>query len=371
MKYLETIAMLMVSLCIVIGGVVLIANRLSHYFPVFPYGIWLWFMIISAILFLMVGQALSITSNSVGRVISSIGALWMGFMLYFILAIFVVELGNFLFEISPVLRGAIALIISLLVMVYGYLVADNFKIKEITIPITGLTKNIKAVHITDMHLGNFRGKEKIRSVVDKINEIGPDVIFNTGDQFDSKRYFNNDDDVLQPYLDLKAPQYFVYGNHDQYVGENEVIERMENVGVIVLQNEVIHFGELQIIGLNNMPIDKRTRDIHSRQGEDNIEEVLNSIGINEDEPTILLHHRPEGIEYAEAHQVDLMLSGHTHAGQMFPISIITNWIYKYNRGLYQFKDMIVYVSEGVGTIFTPIRVGTNSDITIINLIPKK
>jgi predicted MPP superfamily phosphohydrolase len=169
---------------------------------------------------------------------------------------------------------------------------------------------------------------------------------------------------------LKAPQYFVYGNHDQEVDENEVVKRMKKVGVIVLQNELTNFGELQIIGLNNMPIDEKTADKHSKHGKENMEDVLNKLPMNESKPTILLHHRPEGIEYAALHKIDLMLAGHTHGGQLFPISLISQKLYKYNKGLYQFQNLTIYVSEGLGTIFTPVRFGTNSDLTIINLVQK-
>jgi predicted MPP superfamily phosphohydrolase len=71
-----------------------------------------------------------------------------------------------------------------------------------------------------------------------------------------------------------------------------------------------------------------------------------------------------------AKNVDLLLAGHTHAGQFFPFNLFAKLMFPYNKGLYQYSDMFVYVSKGLGTIFSPIRIGTNSEMTLIRLIPK-
>lgn len=69
--------------------------------------------------------------------------------------------------------------------------------------------------------------------------------------------------------------------------------------------------------------------------------------------------------------VDLLLSGHTHAGQLFPFTLIAKLMFHYNKGLYKYNDMAIYVSEGVGTVFVPFRLGTRSDITLITLTPEQ
>ena len=319
----------------------------------------------------MFGQVFSVTPNVAGKTISMISSIASAIFLYLLLSVVAIELINLAYNISPLTRGIISISLTAVILAYGFFNAYSLKVTQIEIPVKGLTKEIRAVHISDIHLGNFRGSNYLTLIADKIEELQPDVIFNTGDMFDSRAHFNDSTNILTPFLRLKAPQYFVYGNHDVYVGVDEVIKRMKEVNVIVLQNEIKNFGELQIVGLNNMLKDKNTYDVHATPGAENIESIMTKLPIDENRPTIILHHRPDGVEYMETKKADLLLSGHTHAGQIFPINFIAGLMFKYNRGFYQFKDLSIYVSEGAGTLFAPVRIGTKSEITLLKLVPKK
>lgn len=370
MKYIGMILWLIVSLVVTVGAVVYLSNRFAVYFPSLSTKTWLW-TIGSATFIMMFGQAFSVTPNVIGRVISMVSSFGTAILLYLLLSVIALELINLIYHISPFPRGIIAISFMSVCLVYGLFNAYNLKVTQVEIPIKGLTKEIRAVHITDIHLGNFRGSGYLTKIVDKIEELHPDVIFNTGDLFDSKAHFKDSANVLKPFSRLIMPQYFVYGNHDVYVGVEEVIKRMKEVNARVLQNEISTFGELQIVGLNNMLKDKNTYDVHATPGAETIESVMAKLPIDENKPTIILHHRPEGVEYMDARKADLLLSGHTHAGQMSPITFIAGMMFKYNRGLYQFNDLSIYVSEGIGTMFAPIRLGTGSEITVLKLVPKK
>jgi predicted MPP superfamily phosphohydrolase len=87
-------------------------------------------------------------------------------------------------------------------------------------------------------------------------------------------------------------------------------------------------------------------------------------------PTVLLHHSPDGIQYANQHGVNLYLAGHTHAGQLFPVKYIAHLFFDYNKGLHDFKGTKMFVSQGVGTFGPPMRVGTKSEIVVITLKPE-
>jgi len=280
------------------------------------------------------------------------------------------DLVNLGYKISPLLRGIIPFTITFLLIVYGVINASVIKVKEISILISGLTKEITAVHISDVHLGYFWGKKRLDNMVNKIIALNPDVVFNTGDMFDTNAHFDKNADVLDPLSKLAMPHYFVYGNHDEQAGVEEVIKRMKNAGVIVLQNETAQFGELQIIGLNNMLADEKGFDIHANQNAETIKSMMNNLPVDENHPTVVLHHRPCGMEYLNAKKADLLLTGHTHAGQLFPFILIVKAMYKYNTGLYLYKDLNIYVTAGVGTAAMPVRIGTRSEITFIRLVPK-
>jgi predicted MPP superfamily phosphohydrolase len=339
------------------------------FFPSIPQRAWTWGLAILLAISFSGMIAFTVTTNPVGKVIFIFGSLIAGIFLFTLLSVAVVDLINLIFKLTPQTRGITSIALTVILVLYGVLSAFAIRIKEITIPVQGLTKEIRAVHLTDMHLGNFRGNKQVEKVVKEIQELNPDVIFNTGDQFDSKIHFVEGNDVLAAFRTLNIPHYFVYGNHDEHVGVGEVIARMKNASATVLLNEVVHFGELQIIGLNNMLADAGTFDLHASDNSENIESVLSELQIDTNQPTIVLHHRPGGVRYMQEKGANLLLAGHTHAGQIFPLSFIAKLMFGYNSGHYKYNTMDIYVSEGIGTIFSPLRLGTSSELTLIRLVP--
>lgn len=115
--------------------------------------------------------------------------------------------------------------------------------------------------------------------------------------------------------------------------------------------------------------DLETYDPHATGDSGTIKDALNSLNIKENIPTIVLHHRPDGVQYMQAKGANLLLAGHTHAGQIFPFTFIAKLLFGYNSGLYKYETMDIYVSEGIGTLFAPIRLGTSSEMTLIRLVP--
>ena len=88
-----------------------------------------------------------------------------------------------------------------------------------------------------------------------------------------------------------------------------------------------------------------------------------------DLPAILMHHSPVGVEYIQKRGIDLMLAGHTHGGgQVFPATIISNLFFPFKDGLFDYKGMNLYVSEGAGTFGSPMRLGTMNEVTLVRLI---
>jgi predicted MPP superfamily phosphohydrolase len=369
MKYLIIIVPLFALLIIGVGNYYL-SKRFALFFPVISFKSYLWGFICTTILLLFGSQLFILSSNFFGRIVFMLGSVWVAVLLYLLLSVAVIDLVNLFVKISPIVRGAMSLILTALFIIYGVINASVIRVKEISVPIVGLTKEIKAVHISDIHLGNFWGKAHLEKIVDKAIELNPDIIFNTGDVFDSKRHFTENSDILKPFDKVTVPHYFVYGNHDEHVGLENVIERMKIAGAIILRNEISYFEELQIVGLDNMLEDENAFDMHTKHGAETIKSVMSKLSIEENKPTIVLHHRPAGFEYMDAKKVNLLLAGHTHGGQFFPITLIANIIYPYNEGLHKYNDMNIYVSQGVGTIFSPVRVWTYSEITLIKLVPK-
>lgn len=370
MKYIGIILFFVAILALITGAIIYLSGRLALFFPAIPRKAWVWGFIALFVLLFLCMSVFATTAGVVGKSIFIFCGIAVSVFLFLLLSVAVTDLLNLFFKFTPHTRGILSVSLAALLTVYGVWNAYTIRVKEISIPVKGLTQEIRAVHITDVHLGNFRGKGQVDRIVSKIKKLNPDVVFNTGDMFDSKAQFGEGKDVLAAFRTLDMPHYFVYGNHDQHVGVEEVIRQMKAANVTVLLNEMATFGELQIIGLNNMLPDHNSFDMHTNDDSETIEDVLNKLEIKEDQPTIVLHHRPDGVNYMQAKGGNLLLAGHTHAGQIFPFIYIAKLMFGYNRGLYQYETMDIYVSEGVGTIFAPVRLGTSSEMTLIRLIPE-
>ncbi|MCL2167729.1 MAG: metallophosphoesterase [Lentimicrobiaceae bacterium] len=369
MKYLGFIIVLTIILASIGGTIYYLSNRFALFFPTASVKVWLWGLT-STTLLLIAGALFSFSIHSnAGRIFFVLLAFWITMLLYLLMIVAILDLVNLCFKISPFVRGIVSLTLMTFFIIYGTVNASVIKVKEISIPIVGLTEEIKAVHISDVHLGSYWGKKRLEKIVDKVIELHPDLLFNTGDMFDSKTLLDHSD-LLNPLQKLTIPHYFVYGNHDQQAGIEKVIACMQNAGVIVLQNEITQFGELQIIGLNNMLEDENGFDVHANHSVETIQCVMEKLPVDKNLPTIVLHHRPAGMKYLNDKKTDLLLSGHTHAGQLFPFVLITKAMYHYNKGLYHYQDMNIYITAGVGTAFMPIRIGTNGEITVIKLVMK-
>ena len=146
---------------------------------------------------------------------------------------------------------------------------------------------------------------------------------------------------------------------------------LQNVGIEVLENRVVQWNDIQIVGLNHMIPDENFAKTLGIKNIYTIKSILSKLTIINHKPSILLHHSPDGIKYANQSGVDLYLSGHTHAGQLFPIKYIAKMMFSYNQGLHQYKDTKLIVSQGVGTFGPPMRIGTQSEIIVLNLTPEQ
>jgi len=369
MKY-TNIVFLVLTLAILAGAVYYLSNRYALFFSSIPKKAWILGFSTLLVFVILCINLFSNTASSLGKVIYIFSGITMSLLLFLLLSVTFTDLLNLIFKFTPQIRGFISTGLAVLLTAYGLWNAHNIKVKEITIPIKGLTHEIRAVHITDVHLGNFWGKRQVDKIVCKIKNINPDVVFNTGDMFYyGKGDFDKINNVLSAFLTLNIPHYFVYGNHDEQIGVQKVVKQMEDINAIVLLNEIAHFRELQIIGLENMLQDENASSPHAKSGLETIKSVMEKLPIEESRPTIVLHHRPDGVKYMQEKGADLLLAGHTHAGQIFPSTLIHKLLYKYNHGLYKYKTMNIYVSAGIGTIFSPVRLGTSSEMTFIRLVP--
>jgi predicted MPP superfamily phosphohydrolase len=362
------ILVFLLFLGILVGANVYLAKRFAFYFSLDRALVF--YILFPLITFFMIGGTMGATNavSTTGHYLFIIASTTMGFILYLLIATIVVDLMTLMIKIRPVYYGLAALSIAALISGYGLWNATNVKITEVDIRMKGLSKPIRAAHLTDTHLGHIRGPENLKRIVNLINSQQVDVVFFTGDLLDSK--FQLKKESMDPLAGLNAPVFFVEGNHDGYTGVEAIKGYLRKIGVNVVQNELIAWGDLQIIGLDFMVADSNSMSPHASSNGPTVQNVLSHLPIDKNKPAVLLHHGPNGIKYANEAGIDLYLAGHTHAGQLWPATHVAKMIFEYNKGLHDYQGTKVYVSQGTGTFGPPMRVGTNAELTMINLKPE-
>jgi len=276
-----------------------------------------------------------------------------GVFLTLIFTMLAVDLATLPFHGLPIVWKGIATFgLTVVISLLCFVTAMHVGVDKVEIPIKGIKNNVRIVQLTDLHLGHFRGREWLHEIVNEANAQNPDIVVITGDIFES--HYNLTDEVVDELTGVKVPVYYVAGNHDKYVNLLRIKDMLKRVGVKVLDNEVDEYMGLQIAGT----------------GLEEVKDVIDTMIIDKEKPCVMLRHYPNGVEVAVEHGVDLMLAGHTHGGQMFPVTLINHFAFPYNKGLHEVGNGYIYVSNGAGTTGPPMRFGTKSVITLVSLKPQ-
>jgi predicted MPP superfamily phosphohydrolase len=218
--------------------------------------------------------------------------------------------------------------------------------------------------ITDLHIGATRTGEWMAEVVSRVNRLKPDLIAVTGDLVDGS--VANLRSETASIKNLRAPHgvFFVTGNHEYYSGAVEWCAEMKRLGLKVLRNEHVEIrrgGESFILaGVD----DYRAEGKAPRHKHDVARAVR---GCDPKKELVLLAHQPKSIFDAAKHGVGLLICGHTHGGQMWPIVHFSGLVNHYLKGLHKHGPTWIYVSSGTGFWGPPIRLFSTAEITLLTL----
>ena len=265
-------------------------------------------------------------------------------------------------------------ILALMVCIFGYgyihyldKVRMPLEIKT-TKPIKSEERRMKIVLLSDLHLGYHNRRTEFRKWVDKINNEHPDLILIGGDIIDISVRPLLEERMAEEFLRLKAPVLACLGNHEYYSGEPKAQQFYREAGITLLRDSVATIGNLRIIG----------RDDRTNPHRKSLKEIIASAetGKKPAEPrekpakapfTILLDHQPYHLEEAEQNGIDFQFSGHTHHGQVWPISWITDALYEDAYGSLQKGNTHYYVSSGMGIWGGKFRIGTQSEYVVLTI----
>ncbi|MCA9539916.1 MAG: metallophosphoesterase [Myxococcales bacterium] len=241
------------------------------------------------------------------------------------------------------------------------------RVVEIDVPLTHLPPGLRGLRIaqlSDVHVGPTIGKAFIEDVVRRVNAMNVDLVAITGDLVDGT--VGRLGEHVAPLANLKSRHgtFFVTGNHEYYSGAEPWMAELRRLGVRVLRNEtelLDHGGTpLEVIGVDDWQAyggdhgyapDKAAADRDPRRA------------------ALMLAHRPRAVDDAARLKVDLMLSGHTHGGQIWPFGWFVRFVEPYVLGLHQHTERtFVYVSPGTGYWGPPMRVRVPAEITLLTLV---
>ena len=312
-------------------------------------------------LFIMFSGA-RFTSPLLGAV-SIAGGYVFSFIVFLTLLLLALHAVQWKWRLSRKWTALIALAPALSMTVSGALKANHFGVSEIEIPLDGLKQDVVLMHIPDVHIGHHRGRDYLAKIVSETNRRKPDIVLINGDLVDSNVALLSG--VLSPLADFEAPVYFTNGNHEGCVDTRRTFELIEKHGVRILHNDVVDTHGMYLVGLDYMNPDEHTFDMHPSEDKRTIKEVLPIIPLKDDQPSVLIHHSPVGLRYVTAKGIDLMLSGHTHAGQMFPGTILAPLFFPLVKGLHVRGGTYFFVSQGAGTYGPRMRLGSSNEINLI------
>ena len=220
---------------------------------------------------------------------------------------------------------------------------------------------LRIVHLSDIHHGPFTGREQVERAVQVANSLQPDIVALTGD------YVSHEREYVQPCAEMlgrlraRRGVYACLGNHDNWVDAELVTDLFTLAGIRVLKNEGFRFEQGgasfwlagvddTMVGLEDLP--------------------LALAGSREDEMKLLLAHNPIILRRAARAGVDLVLSGHTHGGQVTwrsERSASGRVRRRILRGLGRRGETQIYVTRGLGTVVLPVRYGCLPEVSLLTL----
>ena len=216
------------------------------------------------------------------------------------------------------------------------------------------------VQISDLHIGGLVDKEFVKNSVLKINALKPDIVFITGDLVDTALEHIKDSVMELDTISSKYGIYYILGNHEYFHDPLKIIDFIKTTQIKLLLNEHVTIDalKLNVVGVTDR-IGYRTNflapDIHKAFS-----------GCNNAYKTILLAHQPKFIEELGNYTPELILSGHTHGGQIWPFEYLVKLQQPYVKGLHKLPNgSHIYVNSGIGFWGPPMRLDSQAEIAYI------
>lgn len=280
---------------------------------------------------------------------------------------FVLFAGLSVMPFVPDRIGAICVLLALpaavLTVTVGYRNTKIVQTKRYDLTVNDGGQPYRIALISDLHMGDFVRSGHIKKMITSIKKASPDLLVVSGDLFDIGHNILDEKDELRKisglFRKLKIPNgiYAVLGNHDPDVNDPRMKRFLKESRIHLLDNETVDLSRITLLGRTDESCGHRTPwdEIH-----------VAAAG----KPVVVLDHRPQGIDEASQHGAALVLSGHTHQGQFFPITYLTKKANgaPYFYGMNRIRSTYGITTSGAGFFGLPMRLGTRNEVVNIHLI---
>ena len=286
------------------------------------------------------------------------GSVWMVFMLYMLPLLLLMDISR-LFGLS--VRNGVAWAAAAVgcLLLYGYWNYRHPRVERLDIELEKpMERDLTIVAVSDVHLGDGTGKRALRRYVDMINAQSPDIIVIGGDLVDNSLRPLLKHNMAEELSRLEAPMgiYMALGNHEYISGIEEVADFLKSTPIVLLRDSVVTLPcGLQIVGRD---------DVRNRRRSSLADLVARC---DAERPVVVVDHQPYKLSDVDSMGVDFQFSGHTHHGQVWPVSMLTDRIFEQSYGYRKWSHAHIYVSCGLSLWGPLFRIGTNSDMALIRL----
>lgn len=332
---------------------------------------WKWLVIALGVLsflslFLVFGGALEEMPVPVSRTLYRVGTSAIFILMYLVMLFALLDLGRAVHLVpAEWMRGnwvTLAAIVAIvaLVFLYGHLHYKNKARVAIELTTTKqLARDYTVVMASDLHLGYINGRSELARWVDMINAEKPDLVLLAGDIVDISVRPLLEERMAEEFRRIEAPVYTCLGNHEYYSNALQARKFFDDANIHVLcDTAALIDSTLLVIG----------RDDRTNKERKTVGELVSAAYAEGERPyTILLDHQPYNLNHSEEAGVDFQFSGHTHYGQLWPVSWVTRFLYECAWGFHRRGETSYYVTSGLGIWGGRFRIGTQSEYVVATI----
>jgi predicted MPP superfamily phosphohydrolase len=299
------------------------------------------------------------------------GTCWLGIMFYLFLFFLLTDLVRGLVRLFRLFKGTgnflkiqvpTGYVLAAGLMIYGYYHFTHPEVSEQDIVINKSAynyKELKIIGLSDLHLGVNIDKNRLKQFVQLVNQQNPDLILIAGDIVDNNVLPLMEEKMWEEFEQMRAPLgiYACLGNHEYLSGIKESMNflRKTNIRLLTDSAELID-NSFHLIGRDDIQGNPKRKPLA-----DLVAKTDTTL------PLFLLDHEPINLKDAEQNGIDLQFSGHTHHGQIWPVSLLVKRMYETAYGYNRKGNTQYYISSGIGLWGPPVRIGTNSEIVVLKV----